>query len=234
MSRHCLDTCACLLYLLTEGLIREDVHMSVRAFALKEEGTHPPSEGVLARFAEVRSIRSLRDIEKVKQERPDIVLMDVRMPHFGGKEAVEVLRESRPAPILVLFDSKMQPTTLLKHLTSLGTLKAARQGRPRNLARIVRLLGVSQEVLSRILNVSSRTAHRWLKGTRPRRTRELERLLEIVALLEQTLPNDDAIRSYLYHANQSLQGEKPIDLLIRGDFDLVSADLQAVQEGVYV
>jgi CheY-like chemotaxis protein len=208
--------------------------MSRKAVALKEEGTHPPSEGVLARFAEVRPIRSLKDLEKVREERPDIVLMDLRMPHFDGKEAVEVLRQSRPAPVFVLFDSKMQPTILLKHLNSLGTLKATRHGQSPGLPQIVRLLGVSQEVLSRILNVSARTAHRWLKGTHPRRTRELDRLLEIVALLEQTLPNDEAIRSYVYHANPTLRGEKPIDLLIRGDFDRVAADLQAIQEGVYV
>ena len=208
--------------------------MSVRAVALKEEGTHPPSEGVLARFAEVRPIRSLKDVEKVKEERPDIVLLDLRMALVDGKEALEVLRHARPSPVLVLIDSKMQPSGLLKQLTSLGTLKATRHARPPSLSQIIRLLGVSQEVLSRILNVSGRTAHRWLKGTRPRRTRELQRLVEIVGLLEQTLPNDEAIRSYLYHANPSLQGEKPIDLLIRGDFDRVAADLQAVQEGVYV
>jgi transcriptional regulator with XRE-family HTH domain len=208
--------------------------MSVRAVALKEEGTHPPSEGVLARFAEVRPIRSLRDLEKVKEERPEIVLLDFRMPRVDGKEPVEVLCQSRTAPVLVLFDSKMQPAVLLKHLNSLGTLKAARNSRLPKLSRIVRLLGVSQEVLSRILNVSARTAHRWLKGTRPRRTRELERLLEAVALLEQTLPNDEAIRSYLYHASPALQGEMPIDLLIRREFDRVAADLEALQEGVYV
>jgi len=208
--------------------------MSVRAVALKEEGTHPPSEGVLARFADVRPIRSLKDLEKVKEERPDIILMDVRMPDVDGKEAFEVLRQSQPAPLLVLIDAKMQPTALLKQLNSLGALKATRHGRQPSLSHMVRLLDVSQEVLSRILNVSGRTAHRWLKGTRPRRTRELDRLVEIVALLEQALPNDDAIRSYLYHSNPTLQGEKPIDLLIRGDFDRVSADLQAVQEGVYV
>jgi hypothetical protein len=54
------------------------------------------------------------------------------------------------------------------------------------------------------------------------------------ALLKQTMPSEDAIRSYLYHANPTLHGEKPIDLLIRGEFDRVVADLEAVQEGVYV
>ncbi len=208
--------------------------MALRAMALKEEGTHPPSEGILARFAQVRSIRSLRDLEKVKEERPDIVFMDLRMPHFDGKEVVEVLRESQRAPVFVLFDANVEPTTLLKQLSNLGTLKAAGRSRVPNLGHVVRLLGISQEVLSRMLNVSARTAHRWLKGTRPRRTRELDRLLEIVVLMEQALPGNDAIRSYLYHANPTLQGEKPIDLLIRGEFDRVAADLHAVQEGVYV
>jgi transcriptional regulator with XRE-family HTH domain len=156
------------------------------------------------------------------------------MPHFDGKEVVEVLRQSQRVPVLVLFDANVEPTTLLKQLSSLGTLKAAGRSRFPNLGQVVRLLGISQEALSRMLNVSARTAHRWLKGTRPRRTRELDRLLEIVVLMEQTLPGNDAIRSYLYHANPSLQGEKPIDVLIRGEFDRVAADLQAVQEGVYV
>jgi len=62
----------------------------------------------------------------------------------------------------------------------------------------------------------------------------LERLLEIAELLEQTFPGGDAIRSYLYHDNRSLGGEKPMELLTRGEFDRVAADLQAVQEGVYV
>src|SRR6267378_2138150 len=183
--------------------------MAVRAVALKGEGTHPPAEGVLARFAQVRAIRSLRDLEKVKEERPDIVLMDLSMPRVEGREVLEVLN-------------------------SLSTLKATRRSRSPSLSHVVRLLGVSQEVFSRILNVSARTAHRWLKGTRPRRNPKLDGLLEIVALLEQALPNTEAIRSYLYHSNPNLGGEKPIDLLIRGEFDRVTADLQAVQEGVYV
>jgi CheY-like chemotaxis protein len=212
----------------------EEARMALKAVALKKEGTHPASEGVLARFAQVRAIGSLRDLEKVKEERPDIVLMDLSMPHVDGREVLEVLRQSHGVPVLICFDSKIQPTTLLKQLNSLGTLRATRRSRSPNLGQVVRLLGVSQEVLSRILKVSARTAHRWLKGTRPRRNPELDGLLEIVALLGQALPNTEAIRSYLYHSNPSLGDEKPIDLLIRGEFNRVTADLQAVQEGVYV
>ncbi len=209
--------------------------MFPKALALKEEGTHPPAEGVLARFAEVRAISSMRDVEKVKEEKPDVVLVDLDMPHVDAAEVLQVLRgSSRHAPLFICFDSKVQPAKFLKQLASLANIRATYRTRSRNISQVVRLMGVSQENLSRILNVSARTAHRWLKGTRPRSKPELDRLLEIVSLLEQTLPNADAIRSYLHHANPSLGGEKPLDLLLRGQFDRVAADLEAVQEGVYV
>ncbi len=209
--------------------------MALKAVALKEEGTHPPAEGILARFAQVRAIRSLHDVEKVKEERPDIVLVHLDMPHLAADDVLEVLRRSsHRAPLLICFDSKIQPATLLKQLSSLGSIRVTHRTRSPNLSQVVRLLGVSQEALSRILNVSARTVHRWLKGTRPRPKPELDKLQEVVSLLEQTLPNAASIRSYLNHSNPSLGGEKPIDLLIRGEFDRVTADLQAVQEGVYV
>ena len=99
---------------------------------------------------------------------------------------------------------------------------------------MARLLGVSQESFARILNVSSRTAHRWLKGARPRPRAELNRLESIVSRLEETLPGPEAIRSYLNHPNPNLAGERPVDLLVRRDFDRVESDLRAIQEGVYL
>jgi len=208
--------------------------LTFKAIALKEEGTRPPAEGVLRRFANVRIIRSLRDVQKVKEEKPDIVLMDLSMPHFSGQEVLKVLSQSHHIPVFICFDSKIQPTALLKHLTSLGSIRVKQRSRAAGLSEMIKLLGISQEVLGRMLNVSSRTVHRWLKSSHPKRNPELERLLGIVALLERTLPTTDAIHTYLYHANPGLGGIRPIDLLTRGDFDRVSSDLQAIQEGVYV
>jgi len=206
----------------------------LKAVALKEEGTHSPAEGVLRRFAKVRTIRTLNDVRKVKEERPDIVLMDLRMPDFNGKGVLQVLSQSRHIPVFICFDSKIQPAALLKYLTSLGNIRVKQRSRTAGLSETIRLLGISQEALGRVLNVSSRTVHRWLKGSHPKRNRELERLLGIVALLERTLPTTDAIHTYLYHPNPSLAGDRPIDALTSGDFDRIESDLQAIQEGVYV
>jgi hypothetical protein len=85
-----------------------------------------------------------------------------------------------------------------------------------------------------MLNVSTKTAQRWMKGTRPRPRPQLERLYQVVSLLLETLPNEDAIRSYLNQPNPSFDGNTPMNLLVRGEFDRVAADIEAVREGVYI
>lgn len=61
----------------------------------------------------------------------------------------------------------------------------------------------------------------------------MKQLFEIFALLNQALPAEDAVRAYLHHSNPLLEGKRPIDLLIRSDFDPIVADLRAIREGVY-
>jgi transcriptional regulator with XRE-family HTH domain len=99
---------------------------------------------------------------------------------------------------------------------------------------VARLLGLSQESLARILGVSSRTVHRWLHGTRPRRKPELDRILSLASSLLRALSDAAAVRAYLHHANPSIGNERPVDLLLRGEFDRIAADLQSIEEGVYV
>jgi len=62
----------------------------------------------------------------------------------------------------------------------------------------------------------------------------LERLSHVVSLLLETLPNEDAIRSYLNHPNRSFHGDTPMNLLVRGEFDRVVGDIEAMREGVCV
>jgi hypothetical protein len=85
-----------------------------------------------------------------------------------------------------------------------------------------------------MLNVSSRTVHRWLKGARPAPKAELDKLRRIAMRLKETFPNEHSIRSYLHYPNPSFDGETPFALLLRGDFERIEADLLAIQEGVFV
>lgn len=207
-----------------------------RILALKEEGSHPPVEGILSRFAEVHGIRRPRGTGFLVGKRFDIVLIDASLPRSDSEKLIETFQNvkwpSRPA--ILLLDFKESPARLCRRLNELSKLGSPPESRPPGLRKVVQLLDVSQESLARILNVSSKTVQRWLTGTRPRRKLELERLQRVVGLLIDTLNSEQTIKSYLNHPNPGLGGEAPITLLTRGEFDRVEADLQAVREGVYI
>lgn len=205
-----------------------------KVVAVKEEGTHPSAEGMLARFARIHSVKSSADAFLVAKEHPDVVLIDICMPTLEAQDIVEALREKLSHAVIMLVDFEQSPGRLRRQLSHLATVVAPHHPRNLDIPRIARILRTSQEGLSRILNVSTKTAHRWMKGTRPRPKPELERLSQIVSLLLESLPNQDAIRSYLNHPNPSFNGDTPMSLLVRGEFDRVTADIQAVREGVYV
>jgi DNA-binding NarL/FixJ family response regulator len=205
-----------------------------KVVAVKQEGTRPPAEGILARFARIQAIKSGADALAVAKAHPDLVLIDICMPTVHAQDIVEALRDQLSHAVIVLVDFEQSPGRLRQQLSRLATLVAPNRGVPIDIRRITRILHTSQEGLSRILNVSTKTAHRWMKGTRPRPKPELEQLSRVVALLLETLPNEDAIRSYLNHPNPNFDGDTPMGLLVRGEFDRVAADLEAAQEGVYV
>ena len=207
-----------------------------RILALKEEGTHPPVEGMLSKFAEIHGIRRPAGTGFLAGKRFDIVLIDASIPRVDSEKLIETFQNvewpSRPA--ILLLDFKESPARLRRRLNELSKLGLPSEARPPDLRKVVQLLDVSQESLARILNVSSKTVQRWLKGTRPRHKPELERLQRVSSLLLETLNSEHAIRGYLNHPNPSLGGEMPITLLTRGEFDRVEGDLQAIREGVYV
>jgi len=207
--------------------------MTNKVLALKDAATQPPAEGFLAAFANVHPIRSSADLDIISKAKPDVVICDIYLPGVNGDDLLQKLKESLHRFTLVFVDFNSSPRQLkeqLAHLQAVQPKAPHRLGLP----RIMKLLGVSQETLARILNVSSRTAHRWLKGSQPRRKPELDQLHRVALLLEQTLAEPEAIRSYLYHPNPNLDGEKPISLLTRGGFARIEGDLLAIQEGVYV
>lgn len=207
---------------------------TARVVAVKEEGTHPSAEGILARIARIQPIKSRADASVVAKGQPDVVLIDICMPTVESQDIVEALRNQLSNAVIMLVDFKQSPGRLRRQLSQLARVVAPQRGKNLDIPRITRILRTSQEGLSRILNVSTKTAHRWMKGTRPRPRPELEWLSHVVSLLLETLPNEDAIRSYLNHPNRSFDGDTPMNLLVRGEFDRVVGDIEAMREGVYV
>ena len=205
--------------------------MAARIVMLKEEGTLPPAEGLLSGFAEIVSLGSLQDVEKLATAGRDIVLVDLSMPSLDAADILKALQSGGQPPMVVLFHSGEQPGRLLSRLRQLGRIGEVR---PRSLKHALRALGVSQEALARILGVSSRTVHRWLKGARPRRNPRVESLLRLVAVLEDVLPTPEGILSYLHHPNPSFNSETPYQLLLRGESERIAGNLQALAEGAYL
>lgn len=209
-----------------------------RVLALKEAGTNPAAEGMLARFAEIRSIRSGQDAASAAAAaRPgDLFLIDVAMPNLDVMDVLGAMNlPAAGGPVVLLLDLNQQPGSLKRRLSQIGSLSSEAQPAHRlDLAETIRLFGISQEALARMLKVSGRTAHRWVKGARPRQKPELAQLQRIVSLLRGVLPSEASIRGYLHHPHPGLGGETPIAVLARGGFDRVTADLEAIQEGVYV
>ena len=206
--------------------------------ALKEEGTAPPIEGILSKFAEICEIRSTKDAASLAKKRFDILLIDTSMPRIEALDLVEVLQssESTSRSVILLIDFNESPAELRRRLDQLARLNLSAVSKPPDLKTTVRLLDVSQETLARMLHVSSRTAHRWLHKTQrqPRSNPGLRRLQRIVELLVDTLGTERAIQEYLNHSNPSMAGDTPLTLLMRGEFDRIEADLQSIREGVYV
>ncbi len=206
--------------------------MVEKVIALKEEGSSPQAEGVLAGFAQVHTIRSAADVGSLVKARPRIVLLDLAMAHVDANEVLRVLREHKIQPV-VLLNYSQQPGEVLNQIRQLGDLRVKSQSTSPSIGHIARVVQLSQEALARILNVSAKTVQRWAKGTRPRPRPQLVQLARLVALLEEALPSKNAIQNYLNHPNPSFSGERPIDLLARGEFERIEVDVQAMLEGVY-
>src|SRR5512142_1670565 len=63
-------------------------------------------ESIFAAEADIESIGCARDgreaIAMVQSSKPDVISMDINMPHMDGLEATEVIMSSNPAPIVIV------------------------------------------------------------------------------------------------------------------------------------
>jgi hypothetical protein len=90
--------------------------------------------------------------------------------------------------------------------------------------------------IARILDTNPRTVARWVHEDTEPRWEIRERLLEFFAVMErlQQVIRPAAAHDWLYTPNATLENEKPVDLLRRGEFRRILGIIDALGEGVFV
>ncbi len=104
------------------------------------------------------------------------------------------------------------------------------------LARATAQLEVDQADVARLLDTNPRTVSRWLHRETEPRPDARERLLELIAVLEQLsgVLKAGPAHDWLFSPNPLLDHHKPVDLLRDGEYRRVLGAIDALAEGVFV
>lgn len=104
------------------------------------------------------------------------------------------------------------------------------------LERATERIELDQADLARVLETNPRTISRWLKRETSPRPDDRERLLELIAVLEQLsgVLKPAPAHDWLFTPNPSLDHYKPVDLLRAGEFRRILGAIDAMAEGVFV
>jgi putative toxin-antitoxin system antitoxin component (TIGR02293 family) len=95
---------------------------------------------------------------------------------------------------------------------------------------------LDQSDLARVLETNPRTIARWLHRESAPRPDARERVLELVAVLDQLsdVLQAQPAHDWLFSPNSLLDHYKPVDLLRDGDYRKVLGAIDAMAEGVFV
>jgi hypothetical protein len=101
--------------------------------------------------------------------------------------------------------------------------------------RIIRHdIGLTEADVAAATGADERSVRRWLGQTRPiRHERQIDDLRAVVQLLAETL-TPEGIRQWLRGRNRYLKGERPLDVLARGQYNRVHEAAEAFVEGYFV
>lgn len=113
--------------------------------------------------------------------------------------------------------------------------KIARVHEPSETVRLMRReIGLTEADVAAATGADERSVRRWLGQTRPiRHERQIDDLRAIVQVLAETLTTD-GIRQWLRARNRLLKGERPLDVLARGEYSRVQDAAEAFVEGYFV
>lgn len=104
------------------------------------------------------------------------------------------------------------------------------------LGRATGQIELDQSDVARMLETNPRTVSRWLSRETSPRPDARERLLELIAVLEQLsgVLRPEAAHDWLFTPNPALDHYKPVELLRAGEFRRVLGAIDAMAEGVFV
>ena len=97
----------------------------------------------------------------------------------------------------------------------------------------VRQAALTTDEIAEIVGVDERQVYNWASGASRPRGRNRDRLLEIKYVVDalSDVYTPEGIDIWLHGRNRSLKGQKPIELLLEGDFRTVLAAVERLQTG---
>jgi putative toxin-antitoxin system antitoxin component (TIGR02293 family) len=104
------------------------------------------------------------------------------------------------------------------------------------LAQATARIELDQAAVARVLDANPRTVSRWLHRETEPRADARERLLELIAILEQIsgVLKPAPAHDWLFTPNPLLEHHKPVDLLREGEYRRILGAIDALAEGVFV
>ena len=113
--------------------------------------------------------------------------------------------------------------------------KVLERTEPKQILKHFEALGLDSNILASCLAVNPKTIQRWQEGSaQPNEggLRALEKL-ETIYQLAARLLNKDALKPWFQAPHETLGGERPADLLSRGELDQVRNVLGMLEWGIY-
>ena len=95
--------------------------------------------------------------------------------------------------------------------------------------------GVREREVAELLGTTPQTVHRWRKAQADPQSSHLRRIVDLAFAAEELseLYQPDEARIWLYSRNRLLGGERPVDLISRGEIDPVLQAIAILKDGAY-
>ncbi|HEU5160945.1 MAG TPA: response regulator transcription factor [Streptosporangiaceae bacterium] len=165
---------------------------------------------MLAEADDIRIVAEVADGTEVagavNEHRPDVVLMDIRMPRMDGLTATERLRARREPPEIIILTTFDTDEHIVRALCAGASGFLLKHTPPAEILRAIRLVAAGEPMLSPsvLRQVMSQVAQGAQAEAAPRRTRaiqKLERLSEgeraVARLIGQGRTNSEISRELL-------------------------------------